>query len=101
MKLYLYAAILFAILGFGWWLREDAIKDFKADLLAAEAAHKAETERLKRVRDDVKRKLEAETRRRLDELAKIKADVCYYLDTPITDPSITRLLNPSPDKTRP
>ena len=101
MKLYIYAALLIGVVGLGWWLREDAVKDLKADLLAAEAAHKIETERLKRVHDDVKRKLEGETRKRLDELNLVTSDGCYYLDTPIVDPSITRLLNPSPDKTRP
>ena len=101
MKVLIYAAILFAVIGLGYWLREDAVKDIKADLLAAEAAHKIETERLKRVHDDVKRKLEGETRKRLDQLNLVKESGCYYLDTPITDPAITRLLNPSPDKTRP
>ena len=100
MKALIYAAILAAVIGLGYWLREDAVKDLKADLLAAEAAHKVETERLKRVHDDTKRRLEGETRKRLDELAKVKVDGCYRLDDPI-DPGLVELLNPSPDKTRP
>ena len=96
MKALIYAAILFAVIGLGYWLREDAVSDLKAELKAAQDAHSVETERLKRVHDDVKRKLEGETQRRLDAIAKASMDGCYYPDTPIV--GAYELLSPSAGK---
>ena len=96
MNVWIYAALFIAVIGFGWWLREDAISDLKADLKAAQDAHTVETERLKRVHDETKRRLEGETRAKLDAIAKASMDGCYYLDTPIA--GAYELLNPSPSK---
>ena len=100
MKIYAYLALFAAVIGFVFWLRADAVKDLQSDLAAAEAEHRVEIERLKRVHDDVKRRLEGETRRRLDQLKSVTVDGCFGVDDHLP-PGLVRLLNPSPDKTRP
>ena len=100
LKPYLYLLAVAAVVWLVLWVRSDAVEDLKASLVAAESAHKIETEKLKRAHDDTKRRLEGETRKRLDELAKITVDGCYGVDTPLPD-RLNKLRPPRSDKTRP
>lgn len=94
MKIYIYAALLVSVMAGIWWLSGYRVRALEADIEKVTAAHKVETERLKRVHDGTKRELEAKTGRLLAELASIKSDVCYRLDDPLA-PELVRLHNPN------
>lgn len=95
MKLYIYAVLAAAVLGVGFWLRWDAVNDFKAKLERAEVAHAVETEKLKRSLDATRKELRNETGKRL---AAVKAlgvgrSDCYRLDDPLPGDA-RKLLDP-------
>ena len=98
MKIYIYAAIVVAVLAGIWWLSGARVRALEADLKTAATNHKVEVEKLKRTHDETKRRLATKTTGLLAELNAIKSDGCYRLDDNLPA-GIGELLNSNHSKT--